>query len=203
MFPTLSEKVRKAIEMAPSGIATLDVLESLRLCGPHTLKTTLSRLKKKGAIAGLKRGTYAALPLADGFASALATFNGYLGFSSALYLHRVTAEQPFTITLITSSTSATKSFGQYEFKAVALKEKAIGFEYKGILAVSTRAKTLFDCLYFPQASVERGKLLEAYGNAKLSRSEWREFEDYVKRFATGKTADRIRKAKQEILGWKA
>ncbi len=200
MFPSLSEKVRKAIEIAPAGIATLDVLESLQLCGDDTLKTTLNRLYKKGAIARLKRGTYASLPLLDGFAGALATFNGYLGFSSALYLHKITAEQPFVFIIVTTATSATKSLGQYEFKAVALKEKAAGFEYKGTLAVSTRAKTLFDCLYLPRYSIEHGKLLEAFGSAKLLKSEWREFDEYVKRFAIGKTAERMRKAKQEITG---
>ena len=199
MFLSLSEGVRKAIEIAPSGIATLDVLESLRLSSRDTLKTTLNRLNKKGAIARLKRGTYASLPLRDGFAGALATFNGYLGFSSALYLQKITTEQPFTITVVTTSTSATKAFDQYEFKAVALKEKAVGFEYQGALVVSTRAKTLFDCLYLPNYSIEYDKLVEAFGNEKLSNNEWQEFDEYVKRFATGKTAERMRKAKQEIL----
>ncbi len=201
MFPTLSEKVRKAIEIAPSGIATLDVLESLHLCGADTLKTTLNRLNKKGAIARLKRGTYAALPLQDGFAGAVATFNGYLGFSSALYLHRLTTEQPFTITIITTSTSATKSFGQYEFKAVALKKKAVGFEYLGNFAASTRSKTLFDCLYLPNYSIEHEKLVEAFGNAKLSKSEWIEFDRYAQRYASGKTKERMHKTKKEIREW--
>lgn len=200
MFPSISERVRKAVEIAPSGIATLDVLESLRLCGIDTLKTTLSRLHKKGAVARLKRGAYASLPLRDGFAAALATFNGYLGFSSALYLHKIIAEQPFTITIVTTATSATKAFGQYEFKAVALKEKAVGFEYQGALAISTRAKTLFDCLYLPNYSIEYDKLVESFGNAKLSKSEWLEFDEYAKRFVTGKTAERMRKAKREISG---
>ncbi|MBI5176677.1 hypothetical protein HY995_01160 [Candidatus Micrarchaeota archaeon] len=202
MFQSLSERVRKAIEIAPSGIATLDVLDSLHLCGADTLKTTLNRLNKKGAIAGLKRGTYASLPLQDGFAAAQATFNGYLGFSSALYLHKITAEQPFTITIVTTATSASKTFGQYEFKAVALKEKAVGFQYEGALAVSTRGKTLFDCIYLPRYSIEHEKLVEAFGNARLSENEWNGFDGYVKRFATGKMAVRMREAKREIRGWR-
>ncbi len=199
MFPSISERVRRTVEMAPSGIITLDVLESLGLSNRNTLKTTLNRLAKKSAIAGLKRGTYAALPLKDGFAAALATFNGYLGFSSALYLHRIIPEQPFSIVVITRVISGVKSFGQYEFKAVALKEKAVGFTQNGPLAVSTRAKTLFDCLYLPQYSLEHDKLVEAFADAELSKKEWREFDDYVERFANERMAKRMRRAKKEIL----
>lgn len=199
MFQSVSGQVFRAIEMAPSGILTLDVLESMRLCGTATLKTTLSRLARKGAIMGLKRGTYAALPLKDGFAAAQATFNGYLGFSTALYLHRIIPEQPFSITVVTRATSAVKPFGHYEFRAVALKDKAVGFEQKGGYTVSTRAKTLFDCLYLPQYSIGHEKLLEAYAEAGLSANEWREFDGYAKRFAGKRMAKEVREVKKRLV----
>ena len=125
---------------------------------------------------------YASNPLKDAFAAAQATFNGYLGFSSALYLHKFITETPFTITVVTTNTSASKVFGHYEFRAVALKNKAVGCEVKGSYSVSTRAKTLFDCIYLPVYSVEEKKIVESFREARLTGKEWKEFEGYVKRF---------------------
>jgi predicted transcriptional regulator of viral defense system len=192
----ISAMVLKAIEDSPLGIASLDVLESLKLCDFNTLKTTLSRLNKAGKIIRLKRCVYSAKPLKDAFACAQATFNGYLGFSSALYLHKVITEMPYTIIVVTKDASATKNFGEYEFKAVALKEKAVGFEKKGAYIVSTRAKTLFDCIYLPKYSVEKQKLVEAVRQASLSNKEWEEFELYSKKFAGKRTIKRIKELKK-------
>lgn len=187
MSDTITKKVLQAIEKSPNGIITLDILESLRLCDSFTLKTTLSRLNKKGNLIRLKRGVYASNPLKDVFASAQVAFKGYIGFSSALYLHKLITETPFTIIVVTTNTSTSKVFGNYEFKAVALKDSAVGFEIKNTYTVSTRAKTLFDCIYLTQYSIEDKKLIESFKEARLTAKEWKEFEDYVKRFARENT----------------
>lgn len=196
---TLPVTVLDAIRNSPSGIASLDVLESLRLCDADTLKTTLSRLNRSGRILRLKRGVYSENPLRDAFAAAQATFNGYLGFSSALYLHKLITEVPFTAIVVTTNTSGSKVFGQYEFRAVALKEKAVGFETINNLTVSTRAKTLFDCVYIERYSVEMEKLVDAYRGAQLSSKEWKEFDFYVKRLSTPRSAVRLADAKDMIM----
>ncbi len=180
----VSQAVLKAVENSPGGIASLDVLASLGLCGPFTLRTTLSRLGRSGRIIRLKRGVYSANPMRNAFACAQAVFGGYIGFSSALYLHKLITEVPFVVTVVTSRLSKAKRFGGYEFRAVALREKAVGFERKGEYVLSTRAKTLFDCLYLPRYSVEEGKLLEAFRAANLAKGEWREFRGYVSKFAS-------------------
>lgn len=178
----LSRTVLEAIRDSSAGISTLDVLEGLKLCDGFTLKTTLSRLNKKGRILRLKRGTYATTPLKDAFSAAQATFSGYIGFSSALYLYKLIAELPFSITVVTTGKSASKTFGAYEFRAVALKEKAVGFENIGNLVVSTKAKTLFDCTYLERYSIEKEKIIEAYHTNSLSPKEWKEFDSYVTHF---------------------
>jgi len=177
-------RVVSAIEASPNGIATLELLESLRLCGRDSLKTALSRLGKAGRIVRLKRGTYSASPMRDAFACAQATYNGYLAFSSALYLHGMVSEMPFTVTVATVSTSQVKRFGQSEFRAVALGKRAAGFERKGAYVVSTKAKTLFDCLCVPRYSVEKGKLEEAW--RALSPDEKKEFAGYAAKLAPGR-----------------
>ncbi|HII53665.1 TPA: hypothetical protein HA316_02420 [Candidatus Micrarchaeota archaeon] len=196
----LSEMVLKAIENSPMGITNLEVLESLSLSGPFTLKTTLSRLNKSGRIIRLKRGVYSSNPMRDVYACAQALFNGYLGFSTALYLRGLISELPFTVTVVTASKSFTKTFAAYQFKAVALKEKAVGFENKGPYVVSTRAKSLFDCIYLPKYSIEQEKLVNAFKDASLLPSEWREFRHYVKKFAVGDISKRFLNVERAIKG---
>ena len=195
----LIETLVKAIQNSPDGIAALETLESLRLCNSFTLKTTLSRLNKSGKIIHLKRGVYSVNPIRDAFAAAQYTYSGYLGFSSALYIHKLIAEVPFTIMVVTMYKSASKAFGLYEFRAIALKEKAIGFENIGTLTVSTRAKTLFDCLYLGRYSIERDKLIETYRTAQLSARELNEFDSYVKRFVSERMRSKFLAIKKEIV----
>ena len=89
--------------------------------------------------------------------------------------------------------------GEYQFKAISLKEKAVGFEKIGNKVVSSRAKTLFDCLYLPEYSIERQKLIGAYRDAGLSKKEWPEFDLYVEKFG-GNKMGMMEKAKKEIRG---
>lgn len=185
---SLAQRLEEAVERSPDGIASLDVLESLNLCSREVLKVTLSRLGKAGRILRLKRGRYSANPARDAFACAQAVFNGYLGFASALYLHGLISEMPFSLTVVTVKQSGTRKMGEFEFAAVALKEKAVGFGLLKGRLVSSRAKTLFDCLYLPRYSVGKEKLVLAFGQAGLSEKEWREFEGYVAAFSKGKKA---------------
>jgi predicted transcriptional regulator of viral defense system len=138
--------------------------------------------------------------LRDSFAAAQAAFNGYVGFSSALYLHGLIAELPLTVTVVTRSVSGEKRIGGFEFKAVALKEKAVGFERRDGRVVSTRAKTLFDCLLVPRYSIESEKLAQAFRQARLSKNEWKEFDFYVKKMVSAINAKRFTEAKKSITG---
>ncbi|MCL5239684.1 MAG: hypothetical protein M1286_04435 [Candidatus Marsarchaeota archaeon] len=194
----LTARLQEAVENSPSGIITLDVLESLKLCDDSTLKTILSRLVKSERALRLKRGVYASNPVKDQFVAAQSAFNGYIGFSAALYIHRLIAEMPFVVTVVTTSQSGSKRFGTYEFRAVALKEKAIGFESIGNLVVSTRAKTLFDCIYLERYSIEEKKLIEAYIENPLSAKELKEFDSYVQKFASQKTRRKFLEVKKMV-----
>ena len=194
----VSKSVLGAVESSPLGIARLEVLASLKLCSMPTLKTTLSRLNKAGKIIRLKRGAYSASPMRDAYACAQAVFAGYIGFAAALHVHGIISEMPFTVAVVTAGGSKVKRFGQYEFRAVALGEKAVGFEKKDGRVVSTAAKTLFDCIYAPEYSVERERLIGAYRDRGMKREEWEEFDAYVGKFASAKMARRMQRAKEEI-----
>jgi len=196
----LTEQVLKAVENSPNGIATLDVLDSLGVGNRQSLKITLSRLGKSGKIIRLKRGVYSSNPMKDMYACAQSLFNGYIGFASALYLHELISEMPFTVIVVTFGTSETKRIGNVEFRAVSLKDKAVGFERKGDYLVSTRAKTLFDCIYLPYYGIEEDKLVNAYEQVKLKQDEWNEFEKYCALFAKGKTALKMKEIEKKIRG---
>lgn len=198
MSDTITQNVLQAIEKSPNGITTLDILESLHICDRFTLKTILSRLNKRCKLIRLKRGVYASNPLKDAFAAAQATFKGYIGFSAALYLNGIITETPFTVIIVTTNTSASKIFGGYEFKAVALKDKAVGFEFKGGYYVSASAKTLFDCIYLPRYSIEQKKLVDSFRESGLTRREWAEFDTYVKKFVKKNAREKFYLIKKNI-----
>lgn len=198
----ISQSVLDAIRSSPDGLASLDVLDSLGFCDRLTLKTTISRLNKSGRIMRLKRGVYSVKPMRDALACAQDAFNGYLGFSTAMRVHGLISEIPFTLFVVTPGVSKRVEFGDYEFQAVALGSKAVGFEKKGIYVVSSRAKTLFDCIYLPRYAVERAKLFDAFSRAGLTCLEWKEFDSYVERLlAAGDTAVKRRmiEAKKAII----
>lgn len=199
---TLTSALLKAIEQSPQGISTLDFLKSLGLSDEQTLKTLLSRLQKAHQIVRLKRGVYAHVPLQDSFAAAQATFSGYLGLSTALYLHKFISEVPFTLFVITRATSAVKKIGISEFRAVALRQRAIGFEQKGSYVLSTPAKTLFDCLILPQYALEEEKLITVFQGAGLTPREWKEFDWYVKKFLPLSKKNQAYAIKKKILSWR-
>jgi predicted transcriptional regulator of viral defense system len=195
----LAERLLKAAEESPDGIISLELLGSLRIADGNTLKTTLSRLAKNGRLLRLKRGVYCTNPMKDAFASAQAAFNGYVGFGSALYLHGMLTENPFTIIVVTRSTSKTKQFGNCELQAVAMGAKAAGSELAGRRFVSTRAKTLFDCLYLPRYAPEFEKLAEAYAQNPLSAREWKEFGSYCANMPQ-RAKKRLLEGKRSVLG---
>jgi predicted transcriptional regulator of viral defense system len=200
MSKNISAGVLNAIENSPGGISNLELLGSLELCDQNTLKTSLSRLNKAGKIMRLKRGLHSSNPLRDPFVAGQELFGGYLGFTNALYLHKIITEMPFRITVVTSTASSTKAIGSYEFKTVALHEKAVGFVRLGDYVVSTRAKTLFDCVYQQRYSIEEKKLIQAFKEADLKEAEWKEYETYVKKFINEKKAGRFRDIETKIRG---
>ncbi len=178
----VTEGILRAISASQSGIANLEMLDSLRLCSRGSLLATLCRLGKQKRIIRLKRGAYSTNPIQDGYAAAQVKFAGYIGFASALRLHGLIAEEPFTIIVVTPNLSKTAQIENMEFRAVALGNRAFGTVRIGRYNVSSKAKTLFDCLFLPHYSVPEAVLAEAYSHAGMKSAHWREFNDYAKKF---------------------
>ena len=180
---------------AKHGIVPIDIFKSLQLCGESTLKVILSRLLKKGALIKLKNGLYSwnveGGGVEDFFYASQATYDGYLGFSTALYLHGLTDQYPFTLFVVTPNKSASKRIGDVELKAVAMHKRAIGTHQLGDYLVSTVPKTLYDCFHLPEYSGGLSVILRAVYEAKLNESQWREFLTYVDKFESQASKKKI------------
>ncbi len=190
----LEQRVYNACEGARGNLASIKVIESFKLSDDNTIRVVVSRLCKKKWFKRVKNGLYFvqtpfATGLEDEFAYAQNAFNGYLGFSTALYLHKLSDQLPFEITVVTRSKSAVKKDGEYSFRAVSMGKKAFGSQTLcagegggGNYVVSTRAKTLYDCLLHPNLAGGLSIVLKAFFDARLSEKEWREFFWFAQKF---------------------
>ncbi|UZE92318.1 MAG: hypothetical protein IB616_00365 [Methanosarcinales archaeon] len=150
----------------------------------HQINKICSNLSSKGYLYRLKKGVYliqkkpSTVPvIKNPYNIALALFNGYIGFSSALRIYDLLDYEPFTIFIVTPNKSMEKRIGEYTFKSVAMGKKATGITfYKGIY-ISTLEKTFFDCFYKPQYGGGYSTITKALYDADL---DWDEFTKYFK-----------------------
>ncbi len=173
--------------LEPLHIYDLDFISNEVKIKKETLLVLLSRLQKKGWITRLKRGRYLintpkGAESSDYFTLSLNIFNGYLGFSSALYIYGAMDEMPSTVYVCTVDRTATRIVQKTEIKAVALGDRATGMTYLKNYFVSSKPKTLYDCFYMPEFAGGYSNILAAVERLGLNEDEWKTFFFYVKRF---------------------
>ena len=188
---TIPQRVHSLARRSKHSIFSTEEARSWQLCSPGTLRVTLSRMANEGALVRLKKGVYYAapvgqpdMPVDDAMYAAQLMYDGYLAFATALQIHRLAGEVPFTVFVATRSTSSARHLGVMEIRAVALRDRAVGAERKGDYLVSTRPKTLYDCLRLPRLAGGEVAVAKALRRARLTLAEWKEFASYVKRFET-------------------
>ncbi len=132
----LKEYVKKA------GIAEFRVLDSLGLTSSNSLRVTLSRIVKSGGFYNPARGTYVSKD-ADPFMAATMLRPGYLSLGTALYLHHLIEEYPFTI-YVASSSRGSFRMGEHELRYFKAKSYlgAIEKPYR----MASVEKAIYDCL---------------------------------------------------------
>lgn len=184
----LESRIYLFASQSKGGIITRDIIESWGLAGKKVLDVILSRMARKGWLLRLKRGVYLVQKpgekgvVPDVYCASQLIFRGYIAFSTALYLHGLSDEVPFTVYIATVKTSKKKKLGKIEIKAVALEKRALGTtEYKGYF-ISTVPKTIYDCLHIPEYGGGYPKILKAVHLAKMKREQWNEFIGYIERF---------------------
>lgn len=125
-----------------SKICEFGVLDSLGLTSRNSLRVTLNRLSRAGEIYNPVKGVYVSKE-ADPFWVATRLRQGYLSLSTALYLHRLIEDYPFTV-FVASYCVKRMKLGEHElcyFKAA---------DYSGVAEDTYRLacveKTFCDCL---------------------------------------------------------
>ncbi len=143
------------------------VLQSLGITTENSLRVTLSRLSTGGKIYKPMKETYVSAE-ADPFWAATSLVPGYISLGSALYLHHLADEYPFTIFV-----------GSEEKKSVFLGQREITYfkakNYRGVerkpYPVASVEKALCDCLLHPEF-VGYPRLLKALHHAKVSKKKF-------------------------------
>ncbi len=185
MMSHIEQKVY--FNLTPGKIYDIQFIKQVAGVNVETLLVMLSKLAKKGWITRLKRGVYLVnypdkQMSEDIFIVAQDIFNGYIGFSSALYLYGAVDEFPSVIYVCTAKKSISITVNNIRLRAVSLGKRATGMiTYKDYF-VSSKAKTLYDCFYRPELSGGYSTILSAVSRLQLTASDWKEFIFYVEKF---------------------
>lgn len=157
----IATKLRGYVEKA--GIAEFGVLDSLGLASQNSLRVTLNRLVKAGEFYNPTRGVYVSKG-ADPFMVATALKPGYLSLGTALYLHHLIDEYPFTI-YVGSGYRGSFRLGEHELRYF----KAKG--YSGLVEkpykMASAEKAIYDCLLHADL-VGFAKIAKALHNSDIS-----------------------------------
>ncbi len=183
----LEHKIYFAAKDAKDKVIFLETIEAWNLTDKKTLLSIISKMVKKSWLIRLRRGVYLITEpniknVEDPFIIAPYVFPGYVAFSSALYLHKLTDMYPFEIYVATRNESGTKKFGQFTFRGIAIKKRHKGSGRKGNYIVSSIPKTLYDCLKYPELAGGFEDVLEALYSANLTKKEWDMLLFYAKEF---------------------
>ncbi|MBN1455571.1 MAG: hypothetical protein JW945_04910 [Methanomicrobia archaeon] len=186
--------LRKQEQMVFHALSPRDIVTTKELEGEFPqvssaqLNKIVSQLCAKGYLRRLKRGVYlvqetpSKVPyIKNPYKVALALYNGYIGFSSALRIYQLLDYEPFTIFVVTVNKSREKKIGDYTVKAVAMGKRAVGITFHEGIYISTLAKTFFDCFYKPQYCGGYSAITKALYDVEL---DWDEFLTYFVAFAS-------------------
>lgn len=183
----LEEKVYFAALEAKGSTVSFETIKSWDVCSYGTLKVVVHSLVKKGYLQRIKKGVYIAKkpneePLQDAMLMGQSLYDGYLAFSTALYIHKLSEDMPFTIFVATKYSSYERKLGNYSVKAVALGTRLIGATKADKYNVSSIPKTLYDCFHMPQYAGGFPNVLRAVYYATPSTEQWKEFLYYADKF---------------------
>jgi predicted transcriptional regulator of viral defense system len=118
------------------------ILRSLKITSDNSLRVTLAKLVKQGEIYNPVKGLYVSKN-ADPFWVAVTIFPGYISLTSALYLHHLIDEYPFTI-FIGSERRKKVKMGNHEF--YYFKTDSYGGLERNECRIASVEKAIYDSL---------------------------------------------------------
>lgn len=182
--------------LPPDSVLTFGMLEELnskkRMTSAQNLRQLLSSLERKKKLLRIKKGLYYVMK--DGYDEFLIgqhLFNGYLGFSTALWLYGWKTEEPHVCYVVVRKGKKEKKIGRMIYRAVSLGNLAIGDCYIKRYRVSTKAKTFFDCFCKPKYAGGYDQILYSLGRADLNGEDWEEFTQFLKMYGSSAVKQRV------------
>lgn len=179
-----------------SDVITIDNLyklnKFLKFAEKSTIKEIAFRLVKKGNLVRLKRGKYMvvkALENRDALKMANYIFDGYIALTSALFIYGYNQTKSFIIWGVTSSRKKIRKIGEYTYIALPMGKLVFGSVYHNGYKVSTKAKTLFDCVYNIHYIEDIGPLLDLIRD--MNEEDFSELLKYLHIIQTSSIIQRI------------
>jgi len=161
----IATRLREYVKKAE--IVEFGVLDSLGIGSSNSLRVTLSRLVKAGEFYSPVRGVYVSKD-ADPFQVATILKPGYLSLGTALYLHHLVEEYPFTIHVAAGSRGSFR-LGEHELNYIKAKN------YSGLdelpYKMASVEKAIYDCLLHADM-VGYAKIAKALHNSEISAKKF-------------------------------
>lgn len=140
----------------------------------------IKKYMKEKRVIKLKRDLYS--KVADPFYIAGILYKGYVGFSSALYLHGLKPEVEATITVCTADTQKRTKLLDKIILPVNMSNQFYGYSLITIngldIPVAAFTKTIFDMFYRPKYA-NFYDMYSAINNRGLSKKEWETLMHYL------------------------
>jgi predicted transcriptional regulator of viral defense system len=178
-----SNELKLLFTLEEEGKTVFGASDAHRILGTSdaSIKNVLYRLRKKGRIEEIERGKYLLVPAKAGyqgswsevpFLIAPSLVNPYyIGFWSALNYWNMTEQTPRTVFVATTKRKRNLEYGPTKFEFVTLsKDRFSGF-VEGEIAgskfnISSREKTVLDCLMYPRYCGGLGEAVKGIWNGR-------------------------------------
>ncbi len=145
-------------------------------------KRRLNRLLESwidgGEVVRLRNGIYARSD-SNQFGIAAKLYNGYIGLSSALYLHGLKTELERIVYVCVSTKQRPCNFKNVKFMPIPISKQLYGTELHDGILISTYPKTIFDMLLKPRYA-NTFDMFRALNIRPFNNSEWKEVLLYAK-----------------------
>ncbi len=146
---------QKIMNLTKDGdVITIDTLyklnEIFKFAEKSTIKEITFRLVKKHALIRLERGKYLVIRSPENYDAlkvANYLFDGYIAITSALFVYGYNQTKSFVIWGTTSSRKKIRKIGEYTYIMLPMGRSVFGSLYYKGYKISTKAKTLIDCVY--------------------------------------------------------
>lgn len=165
----------------PEVFRVSQLLKTNRSLTMRSLNYALNNYLKQKKLIKIKRDLYS--KTADPFYVASAIYNGYIGFSSALYLYRLKTEIENEIQICVPSNKPKTKFMDKTIVPINMADEFFGTSFEEVsgntILVSTFPKTVFDMFYRPRHA-NYHDLYRALNTRRLTEADWNKLLYYAK-----------------------